>query len=177
MMPDTGADLPAVLDRMARDLAASLEARGRENPFMVGIHTGGVWIARALHRRLGLTPPLGILDISFYRDDFTRIGVNPEVRPSRLPMSVDDRHIVLVDDVLYTGRTIRAALNELFDYGRPASVLLAVLVDRNGRELPIQADVAGMHMDLPPHRQVKLQGPEPLALSVEDTGTTTLGEG
>ncbi len=174
---ETDVDIPATLDRMAGDLAATLAARGRTQPFMVGIHTGGVWIAEALHRRLAPDLPLGILDISFYRDDFTRIGVNPQVRPSSLPVSVDDRHIVLVDDVLYTGRTIRAALNELFDYGRPASVLLAVLVDRNGRELPIQADVAGLHMDLPPHRQVKLQGPEPLVLSVEDTGTTTLDEG
>ncbi len=169
---DTTAALPEVevlLERLTRALAALLRQRHIDEPLLVGIHTGGVWIAAELHRRLGLSTPLGTLDISFYRDDFTRIGVNPQVRPSNLPVAIDERAVVLVDDVLYTGRTIRAALNELFDYGRPAAVLLAVLVDRNGRELPIQADVAGTRLDLPPQRQIKLQGPEPLSLSLVET--------
>ncbi len=170
-------EITEALQHMAQDLRKLLQQRAIETPLMVGIHSGGVWIAEALHALLRLDSPLGTLDISFYRDDFTRIGVNPQVKPSRLPVPVDDRHIVLVDDVLYTGRTIRAALNEIFDYGRPASVLLAVLVDRNGRELPIQADVSGIQMDLPPHRQVKLQGPEHLALGIEETGALmTQGE-
>jgi pyrimidine operon attenuation protein/uracil phosphoribosyltransferase len=88
-----------------------------------------------------------------------------------LPFDVEGRHLVLVDDVLYTGRTIRAALNELFDYGRPASVALAVLIDRGGRELPIAADVSGTVLDLPPERHVKLTGPEPLALGYFERGS------
>ena len=163
-------EIKDALQRMTRDLRTLLRRRAITAPLMVGIHSGGVWIAEALRELLPLEAPLGTLDISFYRDDFTRIGVNPQVRPSRLPTPIDDRHIILVDDVLYTGRTIRAALNEIFDYGRPASVLLAVLVDRNGRELPIQADVSGIQMDLPPHRQVKLQGPAHLSLCIADTG-------
>ncbi len=114
-------------------------------PLMIGIHTGGVWVADRLHRLLGLDEPLGILDISFYRDDFTRIGMHPQVRPSHLPVPVDDRHLILVDDVLQTGRTIRAALNVLFDYGRPASVILAALAERDGRQLPIEPNVVGLH--------------------------------
>mgnify|MGYP003423914914 CR=1 FL=1 len=108
-------------------------------PAMVGIHTGGAWVAQALHTALGLPQPLGLLDISFYRDDFEGKGLHPRAKPSSLPFAVDDQHIILVDEVVMTGRTIRAALNELFDYGRPAQVELAVLVDRGGRELPIAA--------------------------------------
>ncbi|NIR59821.1 MAG: bifunctional pyr operon transcriptional regulator/uracil phosphoribosyltransferase PyrR [Gammaproteobacteria bacterium] len=152
---------------MTTDLAALVEARRLREPVMIGIHTGGVWVAQQLHHRLGITHPLGTLDISFYRDDFTRIGMNPQVRPSNLPFGVEERDILLVDDVLYTGRTIRAALNEIFDYGRPARVLLAVLVERSGRELPIQADVVGQRMDLAENEHVKLTGPDPLSLKVQ----------
>ncbi len=158
------------LDGMAEALAARLRGHGVENPLMVGIHTGGVWVAQRLHGLLGIEAPLGTLDISFYRDDFSRIGLHPQVRPSDLPFELDDRHLILVDDVLHTGRTIRAALNELFDYGRPASVTLAVLVDRGGRELPIQPDVTGMTVELRPGEQVKLTGPDPLTLSVQTHG-------
>ncbi|HKK13962.1 MAG TPA: bifunctional pyr operon transcriptional regulator/uracil phosphoribosyltransferase PyrR [Gammaproteobacteria bacterium] len=161
---NTPTDVEALLESMTADLKALLENEGLQEPAMVGIHTGGVWVARELHRRLGIVPPLGSLDISFYRDDFTRIGMNPQVRPSDLPFNVDDRDIILVDDVLHTGRTVRAAFNELFDYGRPASIYLAVLVERSGRELPIQANVVGAHMDLGPGEHVKLTGPEPLRL-------------
>ncbi|MCG2633310.1 MAG: bifunctional pyr operon transcriptional regulator/uracil phosphoribosyltransferase PyrR [Gammaproteobacteria bacterium] len=134
------------------------------DPLLVGIHSGGVWIAEALHQRLGTSAPLGHLDISFYRDDFSRMGLHPVVRPSNLPEPVEGRPIILIDDVLYTGRTIRAALNEIFDYGRPERVILAVLAERNGRELPIQADIAGMRLDLPANAYLQLQGPEPLQL-------------
>ena len=162
-------DIDRLLAGMAEDLRTLLGARGIEAPAMVGIHTGGVWVAERLHRLLGIEAPLGSLDISFYRDDFTRIGMNPQVRPSELPFVVDDRHLILVDDVLHTGRTVRAALNELFDYGRPASILLAVLVERDGRELPIEANVVGRHMRLSDNEHVKLTGPEPLALEVQRT--------
>ncbi len=157
-------DISALIDRMAGELRERVQID--EQTAMVGIHTGGVWIARQLHSRLGIEAPLGELDISFYRDDFTRIGMNPQVRPSQLPFSVDDRQIILVDDVLHTGRTIRAAMNELFDYGRPASITLAVLVERDGRELPIEAAVTGQHMELGEQEHVKLTGPEPLQLEI-----------
>ncbi|WP_294945872.1 bifunctional pyr operon transcriptional regulator/uracil phosphoribosyltransferase PyrR [Sulfurivirga sp.] len=134
-------------------------------PCMVGIRTGGVWIAERLHAALGLEMPLGVLDISFYRDDFSRVGLNPTVRPSDIPWDVEGSRIILVDDVLYTGRTIRAALNELFDYGRPDEVLLTTLVERPGcRELPICAKYVGATVNC--DQAVKLSGPEPLELNI-----------
>jgi pyrimidine operon attenuation protein/uracil phosphoribosyltransferase len=158
-------DIDAAIKRMAQPLRAHLKRR----PVMVGIHTGGAWIASLLHKEIALTEPLGTLDISFYRDDFTRIGMNPQVKASSLPVSVADRHIILVDDVLHTGRTVRAALNEIFDYGRPASVTLAVLIVREGRELPIEAQVAGEHMQLMKRQHVKLVGgPDRLALEIQE---------
>ena len=162
-------DIAAILDDMAEQLAAHVRKLGDRAPAMVGIHTGGVWVAEQLHSRLQLAEPLGSLDISFYRDDFTRIGINPVVRPSELPFAIDDRHIILVDDVLHTGRTIRAALNELFDYGRPASILLAALIERDGRELPIEAGVVGRHISLQPDEYIKLTGPSPLRLEIQQT--------
>lgn len=169
-------DADALLEQLATGLGAWLADCRRPDPLMVGIHTGGAWIAERLHARLGFTEPLGRLDISFYRDDFTRIGMHPQVRPSQLPFEIDGRHLILVDDVLYTGRTVRAALNELFDYGRPASVALAVLIDRGGRELPIAADVVGTTLALPPERHVKLSGPEPLNLAYAERGNGREGE-
>jgi pyrimidine operon attenuation protein/uracil phosphoribosyltransferase len=160
-------DAEFLIEAMAVQLRELLARRGLDEPALVGIHTGGVWVAERLRQRLGIETPLGRLDISFYRDDFSRIGVNPQVRPSELPFDVDGRHIILIDDVLYTGRTVRAALNELFDYGRPASVLLAVLVDRGGRELPIEAHVAGSRLELPADQHIQLIGPEPLQLVIQ----------
>jgi pyrimidine operon attenuation protein/uracil phosphoribosyltransferase len=162
-------NISTIIDGMAVQLDELVRQSGRSSPAMVGIHTGGVWIARQLHKRLGIHEPLGSLDISFYRDDFTRVGMNPVVQPSQLPFSIDDRHIILVDDVLHTGRTIRAALNELFDYGRPASIMLATLIERDGRELPIQANVVGRHVELSRHEHIKLTGPDPLKLQVLKT--------
>jgi len=160
----TASEVEAHVDRMGDVLAGLLKTRGIEDPLMIGIHTGGVWVAERLHAGLALADPLGQLDISFYRDDFTRIGMHPQVRPSHFPVPVDDRHIVLVDDVLQTGRTIRAALNVLFDYGRPASVLLATLAERDGRELPIEPNVVGLRARLEAGEQLKLTGPDPLRL-------------
>ncbi len=162
-------DVPTLLGAMTTSLREHLSSQRRSDPLMIGIHTGGVWVAGHLHRALGLSSALGQLDISFYRDDFTRIGMHPQVKPSHLPFSVDDHHIILVDDVLHTGRTLRAALNEIFDYGRPASVSLAVLVERSGRELPVQADVVGTRLRLDAHEHVKLNGPAPLTLTVQES--------
>jgi pyrimidine operon attenuation protein / uracil phosphoribosyltransferase len=162
-------DIEAMLRKMAEDLSQLMTEQCRDHPAMIGIHTGGAWIAERLLTRLDalVHDPLGVINIAYYRDDFTRIGMHPQVQPSQLPFSVADRHIILVDDVLYTGRTVRAALNEIFDYGRPASVTLAVLMERTGRELPIQADICAHHLDLAPNEHVKLAGPEPLQLSIQ----------
>ena len=155
-----------LLDKMAEQLSALLTDKAIVEPLMVGIHTGGAWVAKRLHQKLGLEEPLATLDISFYRDDFSRIGINPEVKPSELPPDVDDQHIILVDDVLHTGRTIRAAMNELFDFGRPASITLVCMVDRSGRELPLQADISGMQIELAEGEHIKITGPDPLAFEL-----------
>ena len=142
------------LARMQQALAAMASA---VDPFlMIGIRTGGVDVGRHLHQALKLEEPLGELNISFYRDDFSTIGLHPVVGPSQVPVSVEGRHIVLVDDVLSTGRTVRAAMNEIFDYGRPASITLAVLVQRTGHELPIRADIIGHSIDIPDDEHVSL---------------------
>jgi len=127
--------------------------------YLVGIQRGGAEVANAIEHRLtqaGKHIIRGNLDISFYRDDLDTIGPNPEIRPSELPFDVSSKHIWLVDDVLFTGRTIRAAMDELFDYGRPASIRLAVLVDRGGRQLPIRADCTGLEHIAPPDCTVEL---------------------
>ena len=159
-----------LIDDMANQIEQLLQTDSDQVPVMVGIHTGGAWVAAELRTRLKTELPLGELNIAFYRDDFSRIGMHPRVSPSRLPFDIEDRHVILVDDVLYTGRTIRAAMNELFDYGRPARISLAVLIDRSGRELPIQADVTGKTLSLKAGEHVKLSGPEPLALVVKENG-------
>ena len=145
----------------AEDLLAVLTARIRQgissDTAVVGIHAGGVWLAERLHKDLQLALPLGVLDVSFYRDDFGQIGLHPQIRPSDIPFKVEGSHIILVDDVLYTGRTIRAAINELFDYGRPASIRLAALIDRGGRELPIAAQYIGATLEVPPAKMLALE--------------------
>ena len=138
----------------ARQLIAPLPV---QKVHLVGIHSGGAWLAEQLHRDLGLESALGSLNISFYRDDFDRIGLHSQTTPSDIGFEVAQAHLILVDDVLYTGRTIRAAMNELFDYGRPASIQLLVLVDRGERQLPIQADFAAWKMQAPPEGSLVLQ--------------------
>jgi len=147
-------------DSLIQDMADRVDALQLPSPLIVGIHSGGVWVAERLHSLTGNVEELSALDISFYRDDFSRVGLNPEVRSSSIPVSVEDRNIILVDDVLHTGRTIRAGLNEIFSYGRPAKVILCVMIERSGRELPIQADIVGMHLDLGDNENVKLTNPD-----------------
>ncbi len=171
-----------LLAQLAEKLKTLLNDKAIDNPLMVGIHTGGVWVATRLHQQLNsasttFAEPLATLDISFYRDDFSRIGINPEVKPSQLPPDVDDRHIILVDDVLHTGRTIRAAMNELFDYGRPASITLLCLIERSGRELPLQADISGAHVKLNSGEHIKLTGPEPLAFELQQNTDKNVSNG
>ena len=168
-------DVKQLLTEMATAIQSHTNSHSYDSPLMIGIKTGGAWVANRLHQQLEYKDPLGELNIAFYRDDFSTLGMHPEVSPSQLPVDVNDRHIILVDDVLYTGRTIRAAMNEIFDYGRPASITLAVLVDRsNTRELPIQADIIGKTIALNAEEHVKLLGPEPLTISIDtvrNTGT------
>ena len=157
-------DVETLIDDIAARLAQRIDALSLSQPALVGIRTGGVWLAARLKERLGIDAPLGELNIAFYRDDFSRIGMHPTVEPSQLPFDVNDRHLLLVDDILYTGRTIRAAMNEIFDYGRPRTVSLIVLIDRSGRELPIDANVYGTRLALAADEHVKLLGPDPLRL-------------
>jgi pyrimidine operon attenuation protein/uracil phosphoribosyltransferase len=141
-------DAEDLIDRLVSRLRGAVGA----DTALVGIHTGGVWVAERLHAALGLATPLGTLDVAFYRDDFRQRGLKPDVRPSDLPFEIAGRDIVLVDDVLYTGRTVRAAVNLLFDYGRPGRVRLAALLDRGGRQLPIAAEWVGDVVDVPADR-------------------------
>ena len=141
---------------LAKQIAPSLGPESTQVSALVGIHTGGVWVMDALRERLGLDLPRGVLDISFYRDDFSRIGLHPQVKPSDIPFVMEGRRILLIDDVLHTGRTIRAAMNVLFDYGRPAAIRLATLLDRGGREMPICPDFVGAHLDLPADENIAL---------------------
>ena len=140
-----------------KSLAQKIQSDDCEDFAIIGIRTGGVWLAERLHQELAITKPLGILNVAFYRDDFDKIGLHSQVKPSEIPFEVEGAHILLVDDVLNTGRTIRAAINELFDYGRPACIRLATLVDRGGRELPIAAQYTGIALQLPVDKMLELK--------------------
>ena len=168
-------DAEALYGSLREQLAAFLKTRGPRVPRLVGIHSGGTWVAERLHRDVGLPGRPGALDISFYRDDFNRIGLHGQVKPTDIDFEVDGADIVLVDDVLYSGRTIRGALNVLFDFGRPARVDLAVLVDRqtparDAREMPMAARWAGASLVLEREREFVLaQSGDRFAFSIEPT--------
>lgn len=136
------------------------------NVAIVGIYSGGAWLAERLAADLKLENKPGFIDVSFYRDDFAKIGLHAEVKPTHIPFDVNGASIILVDDVLYTGRTTRAAINELFDYGRPANIKLATLVDRGGRELPIAADFAAHTAEFDAQSSLNLQRAEDGTLSL-----------
>lgn len=161
-LPSTLYDTPTVtawLDDMVQPL---IELLGNDpSAALIGIRRGGVDVGRYLLEKLILAgvpvhEELGELNIAFYRDDFSSVGLHPVVGPSQVPFDVDNRHIVLIDDVLGTGRTVRAAMNEIFDYGRPAKISLVVLVQRDGHELPIRADLAGQVMKVEPNQYIDL---------------------
>ncbi len=151
-------EIRRALERLATEIAE--QPADPDRLALVGIHTGGVFLARRLEalisRKLGHSVPVGTLDITLYRDDWTRLHTQPVVRATDLSFRVDDREVVLVDDVLYTGRTIRAALDALIDYGRPRRVQVAVLVDRGHRELPICAQFIGMQLTTVSEEQVNV---------------------
>ena len=148
-LPEAEALLPA--------LAAALRPQLGPSSAMIGLFTGGAWLAERLHAMLGLQTPLGLMDIAFYRDDYAKQGLKHDPKRTRIPFDVEGRDLLLVDDVLYTGRTVRAAMNELFDFGRPRSITLAVLVDRGGRQLPICAQHCGARIELPEGKRLRLK--------------------
>ncbi len=162
---DNNYNLPHLLEQLAAQLSQHIHDKGITNPVLVGIERSGVWLAKALHQSMALTEPLGKLNINFYRDDLHRSGLPVQIEPSRLPLSVEDRHIILVDDIIHTGRTIRAAMNELFDYGRPASVTLATIVARGNRELPIEPQVCVLREE-PGKEFVYLISQDPLRMEL-----------
>ena len=162
-LPDAEVVLAALAEKM-RSLAFDAK--------LVGIYSGGAWVAQRLAEMLPGGHPVGYIDVSFYRDDYAKRGLRANPATTSLPFDVDDRRIVLVDDVLYTGRSVRAAINELFDYGRPRSIELAVLIDRGGRELPIEAAYVGARLAVARDASIVLQHREDgkLGLSVEPAG-------
>lgn len=171
---------PPDAERAYATLLNQLQAESIQHMRLVGIHSGGVWIARRLQKDLGLAGPVGELDISFYRDDYDQIGLHAEVKPTSIQFEVEGASILLIDDVLYTGRTIRGAMNVLFDYGRPARIDLVALVDRLGRQLPIEAHWVGTRLDLPKEQELVLtreqsaNGEERFAFSVAPAPTTQM---
>ncbi|MGE5622830.1 MAG: bifunctional pyr operon transcriptional regulator/uracil phosphoribosyltransferase PyrR [Bacillota bacterium] len=166
-MPNPDFDAEALYQVLAQRVKAGLA--NAQNVAIVGIYSGGAWLAERLADELRLKDRLGFIDVSFYRDDYAEKGLHAEVKPTQIPFEVEGATIVLVDDVLYTGRTTRAAINELFDYGRPARIMLAALVDRGGRELPIAADFVADSVTLPNDQHLVLQraGDGRFSLTVE----------
>ena len=146
---------PPDAEALYGELRAGVRALLAPGTRLVGIASGGAWLAERLHADLALAGAPGAISSAMHRDDFARRGLANAAQTS-LPFEVDGADIVLIDDVLYTGRTIRAVLNELFDYGRPARVRLAVLVDRGGRQLPVAADFAAARLDVPDARALEL---------------------
>ena len=138
------------------DLLVSVRGMIRPETTLVGIWSGGAWLAERLQRDLQWPGEHGVISSALHRDDFGSRGLSASADHTRLPFDIEGRHILLIDDVLYTGRTIRAVVNELFDFGRPASVTLAVLVDRGGRELPIAAAVSAARITLPREQRLSL---------------------
>ena len=156
-------------ERLCEELAAQLKPHLGATSAMIGIHTGGAWLAERLHARLAMTEPLGLMDIAFYRDDYHAQGLHHDPKRTRIPFDVNGAELLLVDDVLYSGRTVRAAMNELFDYGRPASISLVVLADRGGRQLPICAQHCGARVEVPSGMRLRLKrdAGDRLALALE----------
>jgi pyrimidine operon attenuation protein / uracil phosphoribosyltransferase len=156
-------------EKLCEQLAAELRPRVTPSTAMIGIYTGGAWLAERLHAALSLRDPLGLMDIAFYRDDYHEQGLHHDPKRTKIPFDVTGRDLLVVDDVLYTGRTVRAAMNELFDYGRPQSITLVVLADRGGRQLPICAQHCGARVDVPAGMRLRLKRDDKgkLALALE----------
>ena len=162
MLPDAEA--------LCAKLAAELKPLVKPTTAMIGLYTGGAWLAEKLYPQLGIAAPLGLMDIAFYRDDYHKQGLHHDPKRTRIGFEVEGRDLLLVDDILYTGRTVRAAMNELFDYGRPASITLVVLADRGGRQLPICAQVCGTRIDVPEGRRLSMKRDDDGRLRLEIEG-------
>lgn len=154
MKPIQQFDAEALYLELARQISAAVT--GLEKVAIVGIYSGGAWLAERLAKDCRIAQTPGYIDVSFYRDDYASKGLHAEVKSTQIPFDVDGATIILVDDVLHTGRTTRAAINELFDYGRPARIMLACLVDRAGRHLPYAADFVAQSLVLPEHMSLQL---------------------
>lgn len=144
-------------EKLCEALAAELRPRIGPRSAMIGLYTGGAWLAERLHKLLEMKTPLGLMDIAFYRDDYAARGLKHDPKRTRIPFDVNGSDLLLVDDVLYSGRTVRAAMNELFDYGRPSSISLVVLADRGGRQLPICAQHCGARVEVPAGMRLTLK--------------------
>jgi len=162
MLPDAEA--------LCAKLVAELKPLVKPTTAMIGLYTGGAWLAEKLYPQLGLATPLGLMDIAFYRDDYHKQGLHHDPKRTRISFEVEGRDLLLVDDILYTGRTVRAAMNELFDYGRPASITLVVLADRGGRQLPICAQVCGTRVEVPEGRRLRMKREDDGRLKLEIEG-------
>jgi pyrimidine operon attenuation protein / uracil phosphoribosyltransferase len=145
-----------LLAEITLKVKAQIALNGVENSALVGIHSGGVWIMRRILETIDKEMPYGLLDAALYRDDFAERGLKASPKPAQIPFNVQDTHIILIDDIFYTGRTTRAAMNELFDYGRPASIQLAVLINRGGAQLPITPNIVGANILLNPNQSLQL---------------------
>lgn len=165
-MDNKNYNINELLDQLEQQTRAWMQAKHITNPVMVGLHTGGVWVAQALQQRLAITEALGELSATFYRDDFNRVGLHRQQKPSHLPFEVEGRHVLLVDDVVYTGRTLRGAMNELFDFGRPASITVIALIAREGRELPIEPQIIALREEPGSGFRYRISGPDPLRLQL-----------
>jgi pyrimidine operon attenuation protein / uracil phosphoribosyltransferase len=162
MLPDAEA--------LCAKLVAELKPLVKPTTAMIGLYTGGAWLAEKLHPQLGLSTPLGLMDIAFYRDDYHKRGLHHDPKRTKIGFEVEGRDLLLVDDILYTGRTVRAAMNELFDYGRPASISLVVLADRGGRQLPICAQVCAAKVDVPSGKRLSMKRDDAGRLRLELEG-------
>ena len=161
-------DIQATCATLAQQLKQHIQDNQISNPMVVGVHTGGVWVAQHLIDQFDLPGPLYTVDISFYRDDFNHKGLNPKVCGSSLPDTIEGRDLILIDDVIMSGRSVRAAINELFDYGRPNSITFACLLDVGQRQLPFQPDACGAQLSLDTNQRIKVQGPSPLSLTLKN---------
>jgi pyrimidine operon attenuation protein/uracil phosphoribosyltransferase len=159
-------------EKLCQQLAAELKPRLGPKSAMVGLYTGGAWLAERLHQLLEMKSPLGLMDIAFYRDDYAARGLKHDPKRTKIPFDVNGSELLLVDDVLYSGRTVRAAMNELFDYGRPQSISLVVLADRGGRQLPICPQYCGAKLDVPAGMRLRLKRDDAgrLELAMEKQG-------
>lgn len=143
-------------ETLLAEITAKIAAQINPNSALVGIHSGGVWLMRRILQTLNSEIPFGTLDAALYRDDYAARGLKANLKPSDIVFDVTDKHIILIDDIFYTGRTTRAAMNELFDYGRPASITLAVLINRGGAQLPITPNITGAEILLQANQNLQL---------------------